>query len=860
MAAETEVERLIVRLIGDGSKYQAMLAQAEVATKHAEGVIGKTVTKIERLKLTLNSIGSGFQKVGQGMRRVGMRMSLAVTAPLLIMGGVATHSFAQFDQAMTESTSIMKVTEAQIDSMRTTALKLSADGKVLQGPEDLAKSYFYLASAGKDAEQSMALLPSVSAFATAGAFDMALATDLLTDAQSALGLASKDIAQDTINMARVSDVLVKANTLANASVQQFSTALTSKAGAAMKSFDIEMEQGVAVLAAFADQGIKAELAGNNFSRMMLLMSKSSRDNKAAFEKYNFKMFDDVGNVRDMADIIQNLEQAVGKLSPELRTAALAELGFDARVQGAILPLIGTSENIRRYTKELRLAKGITEEVAEKQMKSFTNQLKVMKNQITVVAIEIGEMLAPMILGLNTYLQSGIHWWKLLSPEIKRSIVTIALIVGAIGPLLMVLGSLVSFLGFVVAGFGSLIGVVVGLFSPLTLVVALVAGLLYQLDAGGKSLDWFKGKWQSLITYLGPAIQGIKDALAADDITLAFEIAWVQIKLVWAKGIQSLTDTWHGFNSLVGNATINGLSAVELTWIAIVAKVKEYWVLLARGAGLMSQGQSDAEVNVIKGQAFLETFDAKRRAKGTSKAFEEDTGRLIGETVNKISKLENELKGLTGKAKGPRDVPNSMKFPNLADYIDQDPGIAAANEALEDLQEKAKIKISFSTIDAAGAGSAEAMSRLSEFQSLRGLKTKRPEVPSGVNAVSGDVPNAQKFPNLQDPIMSRNLGVGISDVSNSQKFPDLQRYGITPGLADVPDRQKFPDMQRYGVGASDVADSAKFPSAEFLSGKGEPEEKQTNRIASALETLVAQGIAAAEKSERNPKELIVSGLN
>ena len=58
-------------------------------------------------------------------------------------------------------------------------------------------------------------------------------------------------------MSRVSDVLVRANTLANATVQQFSTALTSKAGAALKSFNKDVEEGVAVLAAMADQGIKA---------------------------------------------------------------------------------------------------------------------------------------------------------------------------------------------------------------------------------------------------------------------------------------------------------------------------------------------------------------------------------------------------------------------------------------------------------------------------------------------------------------------------------------------------------------------------------------------------------------------------
>jgi len=91
-------------------------------------------------------------------------------------------------------------------------------------------------------------------------FDMARATDLLTDAQSALGLTIRDDAIANMEeMVRVSDVLVRANTLANASVEQFSVALTTKSGAALRALNKDMEEGVAVLAAFADQGIKGEV-------------------------------------------------------------------------------------------------------------------------------------------------------------------------------------------------------------------------------------------------------------------------------------------------------------------------------------------------------------------------------------------------------------------------------------------------------------------------------------------------------------------------------------------------------------------------------------------------------------------------
>src|SRR6056297_3127858 len=108
-------------------------------------------------------------------------------------------------------------------------------------------------------------MPQVAKFAQAGMFDMATATDIATDAQSALGLTSEDAAENLDNLTRVTDVFVKANTLANTSVQQISEALTNKAGAALRVVNKDVEEGAAVLALFADQGVKGADAGEKLN-------------------------------------------------------------------------------------------------------------------------------------------------------------------------------------------------------------------------------------------------------------------------------------------------------------------------------------------------------------------------------------------------------------------------------------------------------------------------------------------------------------------------------------------------------------------------------------------------------------------
>ena len=282
MAVTLDLGNLLVHLRADTTQYMMMMKSAE----------------------------KRMQVMSQRMTMIGRKMMMRVTLPLAIMGGASVKAFASFDDAMTKSLAIMKgITPKLRGEMENLALEISTNG--VESARDLATSYFYLASAGLDAEQSMAALGAVERFATAGAFDMATATDLATDAQSALGLTVKDAQQNLVNMTRVTDVLIGANTLANASTQQFSLALTSQAGPAMKAYGIELEEGVAVLAAYADQGIKAQTAGNMFSRMLRLMTKGFKDNRAAWIRFGINIFDATGELKPMSTIIGDLTGVLG---------------------------------------------------------------------------------------------------------------------------------------------------------------------------------------------------------------------------------------------------------------------------------------------------------------------------------------------------------------------------------------------------------------------------------------------------------------------------------------------------------------------------------------------------------------------
>ena len=365
---------LIIRIATQGAK----LAQAQMASlgKSSQLAGGKLAT---------------FAKVG----------SVAVVGAMLgVAKGVfeSVQAFAEFDSKMTQSLAIMQTTTAQQEQMARVAREVATVTAI--SATDSAEAYFFLASAGLNAEQSMSALPQVAKFAQAGMFDMATATDLATDAQSALGLTVNDAVQNLDNLTRVTDVLVKANTLANATVQQFSEALTNKAGSALKVTNKDIEEGVAVLSAFADRGVKGAEAGEKLNQILRDVSRAVKKNNEEWVASGIVVTDAEGNLLHLSEVVANLTAGMDGLSDVQKAGLLDQLGLNRGVADAVKILAGAEDAIRNYDNELRNAGGTTERVAQKQLETFKAQVQLLQNNIENLKITIGQDFVPALVEMT----------------------------------------------------------------------------------------------------------------------------------------------------------------------------------------------------------------------------------------------------------------------------------------------------------------------------------------------------------------------------------------------------------------------------------------------------------------------------
>lgn len=421
---------------------------ALVGRMTVEGVseVEKSLARVDR---DARKVTRSFVKLGKRTEALGRTLTRNLTAPIAIAGGAAIKFGADFEQAMTGSLAIMGDVSTEMRKKLETAAREVAKTTKFSAAE-AAESYFFLASAGLDAAQSMEALPKVAQFAQAGLFDMATATDLLTDAQSALGLAVEDTVQNMANMDRVSDTLVKANTLANATVQQFSEALTNKAGAALRILNKDVEEGTAVLAVFADQGVKGADAGTQLNIVLRDLQKAAVNNKEVFKKAGVEVFDTTGKMKNMADIVKDLDGLLLDMSDEQRRATLTMLGFTDKSISATMALLGTSDQIKEYELALRDAAGTTGEIADKQLQNFWSQLGLVKDNLIDVGLELWNTLQPALMnGLIPALKESVNkikslvnWFSDLENGAKSTAIKIALFVASIGPALLVVGKLI----------------------------------------------------------------------------------------------------------------------------------------------------------------------------------------------------------------------------------------------------------------------------------------------------------------------------------------------------------------------------------------------------------------------------------
>lgn len=557
------------------------MAEGNIGTAYVEigAKIDGLTSALQSVQHQLSNFETKTSKLADKMQTTGKMLSRNLTVPLLAIGAGAVKAFSDFDSAMTESTSIMgKLSDEQRKKLAAVAKAMSQETSF--SAANLAQAYYFLASAGLTAEQSMAALPTVARFAQAGMFDLEKATELLADSQTALGLRSDDAAENLKNLTRVSDVLVDAANASNASVEQFAAALTNKAAGAMRLMNMEIEDGVAVLAAYADQGVKGEHAGESFSIVLRDLQNATNNNSRAWKDAGIQVYDSTGKMNSLSSIVRQLTDHLKPLSDQQQALAIKTLGLQDRSVAYTKVLLGMSDKIDQYAARLRKAGGVTEEVAKKQLESFKNQMLLARNSVVNSAAALGEKLAPAVISLARILAGAIQSLADMDGATRTVAIGLGVMAAALGPLLNMVGMFLKNMGTLK---GALTGAAVG--------------------------------FSFIATQIGKAVDNSKKYLAALD-----ELA----DMAGEERLSGFERFWQGLNNVFTKLT-TGINTTTLATEALAKKQAEL------------RGETEKTLNPLT--LFRDLFKEIGTIISSTKPIVEDTGKAlasIGDITKKIS--------------------------------------------------------------------------------------------------------------------------------------------------------------------------------------------------------------------------------
>jgi TP901 family phage tail tape measure protein len=519
----------------------------------------------------LKNAQNSLSRFGTNAFFLGSRITAGIGVPIALLTKAIVGIGAAFDQAMTESLAIMGRDGQQMrGQMEAIAKSIALQTKF--SAEEAAQAYFFLASSGLNAAESMKALPVAAQFAQAGVIDLEKATELLSDAYITLGLRSTDPIQNMENMTRVADVLTEANNRAQGTIIEFAQALTNRAGVAFRTFNIDVEEGVAALAAFAERGIKGRTAGRQLFIVIRDLQRAVLKNNDAWEKLigpDAVFSAAEGDFKNLADIIGTLEGRLEGMTDKTKKITLQMLGFQERSLQATLALIGASDRIKELEGHLRSAGGVTQRVAEKQMMSFTNQLSLVSERLKQVGIDLFDAfrstierdVIPIVRSLIQRLQGLVIWLKTLSPETKKTIVGLMALAVALGPVVAAVGALSLAMIPLIVAIRSIAPVIkfTTTLSGLTLVIQTLKTATIGLWTAFTTIGatWLVA--QASLKVVGFALLAFMGKVTALGVLLLG--TWKIIKSITGSVIET-TVTWNNLSSSIGTTTIRLIELIN----------------------------------------------------------------------------------------------------------------------------------------------------------------------------------------------------------------------------------------------------------------------------------------------------------
>lgn len=555
----------------------------------------------------------------------------AIAAGITAFGVSSVKAGAEFDTSMSQVAATMGKTNSELQqevgevdlawghfsgNLREYAQEMGKHTAF--SATEAADALNYMALAGYDTQKSMQMLPNVLNLAAAGSMDLATASDMVTDASSALGLTTEETTA-------LVDQMAMASTKSNTSVSQLGEAYLTVGGTAkqLKGGTTELSTALGIL---ADNGIKGSEGGTILRNAITSLTAPTSRAQKELDALGVSVFDSEGNMRSMNDIMMDLDSSMSNMTGKERAEAMSKIFNKRDLKGIEALLAGAGDRWSELSGYIDDAQGSAQKMADTQLDNLQGDITLLKSAWEGLQISISDKVTPALRGLVQALTWAIDHADTLGPIILGAATAFGVFAIAIN-----IGNIIT---AVTTAMAALNAVLVA--NPIGIVVALIAGLVVAFTALWKNNEEFRNRvikiWNSVKEVFITVFTAIKSAASTiwngikDNIINPLKNAYTSV-------VSTLTSMREKASSIWGSVK----SVATTAWTA----VKNAVLSPIRSA----QSIASSVWNKLRSSASSAFNSIKSTATSVWNGIKNAITRPIESAKNTVSRIMKKIKGI-----------------------------------------------------------------------------------------------------------------------------------------------------------------------------------------------------------------------
>ena len=319
----------------------------------------------------------------------------------------------------------------------------------------------------------------------------------------------------------------------------------------IESMGLAQQTALDMVSTYGDMGTSMEIPTEKAAEMGMELTKRAAD-LASFK--NIKI--DVANTALNA-VYTGETESLKKLGVVMTQANLEQFALQQGMEKAYKEMTEAEKVQLRYSYVMEKTNNASGDFA-RTSDGYANSQRILAESLKQVGTELGQVLLPIMTPLIQKVTELVQWFSGLDQRTKGIIVAIIGVVAAIGPLLIIFGTLASSASSIIAlvtklsgagGVGGLTGLSTAFTSILAPIAAAIA--IFALVAVAIKQLWENNEiFRSVLTR---AWEGIKETINIAWSTIIkpiFETMKAVMLSIWEEGIKPLWDNWVKFVGVI----------------------------------------------------------------------------------------------------------------------------------------------------------------------------------------------------------------------------------------------------------------------------------------------------------------------